>query len=75
MPKRYGITNNPERRKCELENEFSGLKKFNVEKKFPNQEKAQAWENKKRNQHAGGPKTEGPIYGYSHEYTHRKTKK
>lgn len=28
MPKRYGVTNNPERRLRELKNEFSELKYF-----------------------------------------------
>ena len=41
MPKRFRITSNPERRKRELESEFSGMKNFQVEKTFPNQESAQ----------------------------------
>ena len=75
MPKRYGITSNPQRRKGELENTFSGLKNFKIEKKFPNQETAQKWENTKKNQHAGGPKKEGAFYGYSHDYNRRKPQK
>ena len=75
MPKRYGITNNPERREKELENAFSGVKNFKVEKRFSTQENAQKWENTKQNQHPGGPKIKGPIYGYSHEYNRRKTQK
>ena len=74
MPKRYGITKDPKRRKHELENQFVGLKNFKIEKKFSNQESAQKWENTKTNQHAGGPKIEGPIYGYSHDYTRKKPK-
>ena len=72
MPKRYGITNNPERREKELKNEFSGMKNFKIEQTFSNQKAAQKWENTKKNQHAGGPKTKGPIAGYSHNYTRRK---
>lgn len=72
MSKRYGITDDPERRKRELENDFSGMKNFKVEKAFPNQESAQKWENTKKNQTLGGPKTLGPFYGYSHNYIRRK---
>ena len=72
MPKRYGITSNPERRERELKNEFYGLKNFKLEGKFPNQKEAQKWENTHKNQHPGGPKTSGPIHGYSHDYTRRK---
>ena len=75
MKKRYGITKNPKRREGELKNTFFGVKNFTIEKKFPNQEVAQSWENTKPNQHPGGPKTEGPIYGYSHNYSRRKHKK
>ncbi len=75
MPKRYGITSDPQRRERELENEFSGSRNFKVERKFPNQKSAQEWENTKKNQHPGGPKTPGPIYGYSHDYTRRKPEK
>lgn len=75
MPKRYGITVNPERRKNELNSTFYGLANFKIEKKFSNQELAQKWENKKKNCHPGGPKTEGPVYGYSHSYNRRKSKK
>ena len=75
MKKRYGITSDPERREKELKNDFSGLNSFKVEKKFPNQKAAQNWENTKKNQHPGGPKTPGPIYGYSHNYTRRKSGK
>ena len=75
MSKRYGITNNPERREQELKNQFFGFGSFKVEKTFSNQKSAQRWENTKRNQQAGGPKTSGPIYGYSHEYTRRKPQK
>ena len=72
MPKRYGITNNPERREKELKNEYSGFSNFKKEQIFPNREMAQKWENTKKNQHPGGPKTKGPIYGYSHSYSRRK---
>ena len=72
MPKRFGITNDPQRRKRELESNFSGISNFKVERKFSNQEAAQNWENTKTNQHPGGPKTPGPFYGYSHNYTRRK---
>ena len=72
MKKRYGITGNPQRREIELKNTFSGVTNFKIEKKFPNQELAQKWENTKKNQHPGGPKTEGVFYGYSHNYTRRK---
>ena len=72
--KRYGITNDPERRRKELENTFSGIKNFKVEKEFSNQKTAQEWENTKKNQHPGGPKTKGPVYGYSHYYNRRKQK-
>ena len=72
--KRYGITNDPERRRKELENTFSGIKNFKVEKKFSNQKAAQEWENTKKNQHPGGPKTKGPVYGYSHDYNRKKPK-
>ncbi len=75
MSKRYGITSDPERRERELKNQFVGFRGFKVEKPFPNQEMAQKWENTKRNQHPGGPKTSGPVYGYSHHYTRRKPKK
>ena len=75
MPKRYGITSNPGRRKNELKSEFSGMKNFKVESTFPNQESAQKWENTKKNQHPGGPKTPGTFYGYSHSYTRRKSQK
>ena len=75
MSKRYGITNDPERREQELKSEFVGFKGFKVEQRFSNQESAQRWENTKRNQHPGGPKTSGPIYGYSHSYTRRKSGK
>ena len=74
MKKRYGITNDPERRHDELKKEFSGLKNFQIEGKFSSQKLAQEWENRKKNQHPGGPKTEGPIYGYSHNYNRRKPK-
>ena len=72
MKKRHGITSNPERREKELKSEFSGMKNFKVEKTFSNQSAAQKWENTKKNQHPGGPKTSGSIYGYSHNYTRRK---
>lgn len=49
MPKRYGITNNPERREKELENTFSGIKKFKIEKQFSSKKAAQEWENTKPN--------------------------
>ena len=75
MPKRYGITSDPQRRKEELGNIFSGVENFKIEKKFPNQTMAQKWENTKENQHAGGPKKNGPFYGYSHSYTRRKPQK
>ena len=75
MKKRYGITSDPKRRERELKNEFSGVRNFTVEKKFSNQTLAQKWENTKKNQHPGGPKTEGSIYGYSHNYSRRKPKK
>ena len=75
MKKRYGITNNPERREKELENTFSGIKNFKIEKRFSTQKMAQKWENTKQNQHPGGPKTTGPIFGYSHNYTRRKSEK
>ncbi len=75
MKKRYGITNDPKRRERELKNAFSGLNNFKVEGKFPSQTAAQNWENTKRNQHPGGPKTSGPFYGYSHNYTRRKPEK
>ena len=41
MPKRYGVTSNPERRLRELKNEFSGLRNFKVERTFSNQKAAQ----------------------------------
>ena len=72
--KRYGITNDPERRKKELENTFSSFKNFKIEQKFPDQKTAQKWENTKKNQHSGGPKIKGPVYGYSHDYNHKKPK-
>lgn len=64
--KKYGITNNPARRKQELKNEHSGFSGFKVEKKFPSKAAAQKWENTKPNAHPGGPKTFGPVYGYSY---------
>ena len=72
MKKRYGITSDPKRREKELKNEFFGMKNFKVERKFPSQKAAQNCENTKKNQHPGGPKTPGPFYGYSHNYTRRK---
>ena len=75
MKKRYGITNDPDRREKELRNDFSGVKNFKIEKTFPNQKSAQNWENTKTNQHPGGLKTSGPIHGYSHNYTRRKSQK
>ena len=75
MKKRHGITSDPKRRERELSNIFSGVANFKVEKKFPNQAEAQKWENTKKNQHPGGPKTEGPFYGYSHNYSRRKPQK
>ena len=75
MKKRYGITSDPERRERELKNEFSGLSGFKTEKKFFSQKAAQKWEDAKKNQHPGGPKTPGPFYGYSHDYTGRKPRK
>lgn len=75
MKKRYGITKDPERRVKELENTFSGVKNFKIEKQFPNQKEAQMWENTKPNQHPGGPKTRGPVFGYSHNYSRRKPQK
>ena len=68
MPRRYGITNDPPRRKRELEQEYSGFRNFTIEKKFPNQEKAQEWENRQFNARPGGPKMRGPFYGYSRYY-------
>ena len=75
MPKRYGITSDLERREKELKNEYSGFSNFKKECRFPNQESAQKWENTKKNQHHGGPKTSGRFYGYSHNYTKRKPQK
>ena len=75
MPKRYGITSDPKRRETELKKEYVGFSNFQKERRFPNQESAQKWENTKKNQHPGGPKTPGPFYGYSHSYTRRKPQK
>ena len=75
MKKRYGITSDPKRRERELKSDFSGMRNFTVEKIFSNQASAQKWENTKKNQHPGGPKTEGLFYGYSHNYSRRKPKK
>ena len=72
MPKRYGMTNDPNRRKQELKKEYSGVNSFKIEKKFPNKQAAQEWENKKPNSHPGGPKTSGTYYGYSHSYSKKK---
>ena len=55
-----------------MEREYSGFKNFKIEKKFPNQEKAQEWENRKPNANPGGPKADGPFYGYSHSYKQKK---
>lgn len=73
MPQRYGITNNPDRREQQLKGEFLGVKNFKIEQEFPNQETAQKWENKKKNQHPEGSKTEGSYCGYSQNYTCRKS--
>lgn len=72
MSKRSGITNDPNRRKKELSQEYTNLKDFKIIKKFPNKDKAQKWENKQPNSHPGGPKTPGPYYGYSHSYEKKK---
>ena len=68
MPRRHGIANDPCRRRMELEREYSGFRHFIIEKRFPNQEEAQKWESRQFNTHPGGPKAEGPFYGYSHYY-------
>ena len=73
--KRHGITNNPKRREKELKKTLSNVEDFKVEKKFSNQRTAQKWENTKSDQHPGGKKTKGPIYGYSHSYSKRKPQK
>ncbi len=72
--KRYGTTNNPSRRQQELQNEYSGFLGFKVERQFSSKAAAQKWENTKLNAHPGGPKTSGPVYGYSHSYTRKKPK-
>ena len=64
-----------QRRENELKGTFYDVTKFKIEKKFSNQELAQKWENEQKNCHPGGPKTEGPVYGYSHNYKRRKPKK
>ncbi len=63
MPKRRGITNNPKRREKELNQEYSVVKNFKIEKKIPDQKTAQEWENKKPN-NPGGPKAKGPYTNY-----------
>ena len=72
MPRKYGITNNPSRRRMELKQEYFGLKHFRVEKEFPNQEEAQEWESKQPDTHPGGPKIRGPFYGYSYHYKQKR---
>ncbi len=72
MAKRYGITNDPERREAELRNSYHGFKNFKIIKKFSNKSAAQGWENGKPNTHPGGPDTSGSYYGYSHEYSRKK---
>ena len=72
MPRRHGITNNPSRRKVELEREYSGFGSFRIEKKFSNQEEAQEWESGQLDAHPGGPKIDGPFYGYSHYYNQKR---
>ena len=72
MPRRHGITNDPSRRRMELEREYSGFRNFTIEKEFPNQEEAQEWESGQFSAHPGGPKAEGPFYGYSYDYKQKK---
>ena len=62
----------PAEGRVELERKYSGFRNFRIEKKFPNQEEAQKWESRQFNTHPGGPKAEGPFYGYSHDYDKRK---
>ncbi len=72
MQIRHGITNDSKRREAELRNHYHGFKNFRIIKRFSSKSAAQAWENGKSNAHPGGPKTSGPYYGYSHEYTRKK---
>ena len=72
MPRRHGITNDLSRERMKLEREYSGFRNFTIEKKFPNREEAQRWENRQFNTHSGEPKTDGPYYGYSHDYRQKR---
>ena len=72
MPRRQGITSNISRRRGELEREYSGFRNFKIERRFPNQEAAQKWENKQPNANPGGPKIDGPFFGYSHYYKNKR---
>ena len=72
MPKRYGITNNPDKRMSELNNQYHGFENFEVLEKFPTKAAAQAWEQGKPNAHPGGANAKGPYYGYSHNYSRKK---
>ena len=72
MPKLYGITNDPPRKRMELEQEYVDFENFRVEKRFPNQEEAQKWESKQPYTYLGEPKADGPFYGYSYEFKKRK---
>ena len=78
MRKRYGITNNPEKREKELRKSHDGVKNFKVVKQFPDQKTAQNWEKYKRDwrkKEKGAKyfhgycspyrkKTKSSIYGY-----------
>ena len=72
MAKKYGITNDPDRRERELRKQYVGFKNFKRLQQFPNKKTAQAWENGKSNAHPGGPKAPGPYYGYSFDYSGKK---
>ena len=72
MPRRRGITNNPALKRSQLEREYDGFRYFKVEKRFPNQEEAQKWENRQFYIHQGGPKMRGPFFGYSYYYEKKK---
>ena len=72
VEKRYGITNDPSRRKRELEQIYDGFRRFRIEKRFPNQEEAREWERRQPNTCPVGPKVDGPFYGYSYGYKKKK---
>ena len=55
-----------------MEQEYFGFKHFKIEGRFLNQEEAQEWESKQFGARPGGPKMDGPFYGYSHHYRQKR---